>query len=339
MAPPRKRTNAAAIIIPIVCGVFLFFVASVGLFSITSERTSASDYDYSSSETDGYGSYTTEPSSSSPHDSETSTTGDTYGSTTDDYESTSDDYTTTTTTTPAGPQPVSALGDHPFNIEGNGAVNTPCELPPFDTDLSSQQAFMQALAPCLMEMWTPSLREANLPATMPNVVVTAGNINSPCGSKSWKKTAMYCSGNHTIYWTARHYSRIEGRENPGPYVGQFAHEFGHALQGMTGIMEAYGQAVYEAGGSDTAKGLELSRRLELQATCYGGQALAALQNGGVSNDYVLPALRDAGNRGDEYSNVRNHGTTANNQAWVRQGFSKNRITQCNTWLSAASDVS
>ncbi len=333
-APPRKRTSAAAIVIPIVCGVLLVFATSIGLVA-TNSRTSPADHDYNSAQGELSATETYDDDYGLPD------TESTYDSTTDrsTRESTTAETTETTATVRAGPRPVSALGQHPFNIEGNGAVNTSCELPPFATDLASQRAFIQALAPCLMKMWTPALREADLPATMPNVVVTGSDINSPCGTRSWRKTAMYCNSNHTIYWTARHYSQVEDRGGAGPYLGQFAHEFGHAVQGMTGIMEAYNRAVYQADGSDTAEGLELSRRLELQATCYGGEALASLQNGGVSDDYILPALRDAGNRGDEYSNVRNHGTTAHNQEWARQGFYDNRITRCNTWLAGASRVS
>ncbi|MGJ7907394.1 neutral zinc metallopeptidase [Actinopolyspora sp. H202] len=237
------------------------------------------------------------------------------------------------------PRPVTSLGAHPFNIPGNGAIDTECDLPDFDTDTAAQRAFLRSLTPCLMAMWTPALREANLPVETPDVVVTRGDVHSPCGDRSWRRTAMYCGGNHTIYWTARHYYRIEGRETAGPYLGQFAHEFGHSLQGMTGISEAYGTAVEEAGGTETAEGLELSRRNELQATCYGGQALAALQHGGVDNDHIMSALRDASNRGDQAGEVRNHGSTAHNRLWAHRGFRTNRITECNTWSAADSEVS
>ncbi|SDJ71604.1 hypothetical protein SAMN04487820_101443 [Actinopolyspora mzabensis] len=242
-------------------------------------------------------------------------------------------------TTELRPRPVTSLGEHPFNIPGNGAVDTACELPDFDTDTAAQRAFLRSLTPCLMEMWTPALREANLPVETPDVVVTHGEVHSPCGDRGWRRTAMYCGGNHTIYWTARHYSRVEGRETAGPYLGQFAHEFGHAVQGMTGISEAYGRALHEAGGTETSEGLELSRRNELQATCYGGQALAALQHGGVDNDHIMSALRDASNRGDQAGEVRNHGSTEHNRLWAHRGFRTNRITECNTWSAKESEVS
>ncbi|ASU79730.1 hypothetical protein CDG81_17305 [Actinopolyspora erythraea] len=323
----------------VLSGVTLLFVATVGLFSATSV-TGAAQY--------RHGEYVTEESASPS--AEPFHRGDGEAApwerpsperTPEEPTSERERPTGTAVKVPGDtdPRPVASLGEHPFNIPGNGAVETDCELPTFDTDTAAQRAFLNALAPCLTEMWTPALREANLPVETPDVVVTATDVHTPCGDREWEQTAMYCGSDHTIYWTARYYSRVEGRDSAGPYLGQFAHEFGHALQGMTGIIKAYGRAVQEAGGAETPEGLELSRRNELQATCYGGQALAALRNGGVDDERVLSALRDAGNRGDEASDTRDHGTTANNRAWVRQGFRTNRITRCNTWLAEDSRVS
>ncbi len=238
---------------------------------------------------------------------------------------------------PAGP--VAALSDNQLNIADNGAVNTSCDLPPFDTSPSGQDAFYQAAVPCLQQMWAPALRDAGLPTDAAAVITTANDVDTPCGRREWNETAMYCARNHTIYMTARYYPEIESQHDPGIYLGQLAHEYGHAVQGLAGISEDYNKAVADAGGYDTAEGQALSRRSELQATCFGGMALAALQNGGLGNDYVLPALRDASSRGDEQGNEgRTHGALASNEQWAERGFYANRITECNTWDAAETAV-
>ncbi|WP_246025209.1 neutral zinc metallopeptidase [Saccharopolyspora antimicrobica] len=322
MRPPKRKGNGGVIIALVLVGVTLCGITLVGAMAsaITSDR--ASDYD--SSPTSGTSSSSTRTTTSRTSSSSTtsSTTSETSG-----Y-----DYSTQV-------QPVARLGDHPINIQNNGAVNTPCDLPTFRTDVESQDRFYQAALPCLVEAWRPLLEEADLPVRTPKVVTSGSDFETPCGTRKWNQTAMYCPGSHTIYMTARYYAEKEQLVEPGAYLGQFAHEFGHAVQGMSGISTAFGDAAYDAGGRDTPSGLELTRRSELQATCFGGMTLAALQNGGVSNDYIFPALYDSRGRGDEHSNVRDHGTTKNNNAWVDQGFYKNEITQCNTWLAAASDVS
>ncbi|MFD0919304.1 neutral zinc metallopeptidase [Saccharopolyspora rosea] len=235
------------------------------------------------------------------------------------------------------PRPVAALGDNPLNVPGNGAVNTSCDLPPFATDPGSQDAFYQALVPCLMRAWAPALETANMPVRTPQVVTTAADVETPCGRRAWNETAMFCPRDNTIYMTARYYSEVEGRTQAGAYLGQFAHEFGHAIQAMSGISGAYNDASAEA-GEGTPKGQELTRRSELQATCYEGMSLAALQNGGVGDDYIFPALQDSANRGDEYTGAHDHGSLATNKTWIDQGFYQNRVTACNTWLAAPSEV-
>ncbi|MFB9569347.1 neutral zinc metallopeptidase, partial [Saccharopolyspora hordei] len=324
--PPGRKSNAGIIVALVLVGVTMFGITMIGAVAsaITSDR--ASDYDTSpttsSSETTTSDDWTTTTSSSS----EESTSSETTSVTSEDEHV--DEA-----------RPVARLGDHPINVPGNGAVTTPCDLPPFGTDVASQDRFYHAALPCLMAAWRPMLEDAGLPVRTPDVVTTGSDVETPCGTRKWNQTAMYCPGTHTIYMTARYYAEQEQLVEPGAYLGQFAHEFGHAVQGMSGISAAFGDAAYDAGGRDTPAGLELTRRSELQATCFEGMTLAALQNGGVSNDYIFPALDDSRGRGDEHSTVRDHGTTANNSAWVDQGFYKNEITECNTWLADASYVS
>ncbi|WP_235878995.1 neutral zinc metallopeptidase [Saccharopolyspora karakumensis] len=309
-APQRNNTG-------LVVGLVLAAVALFGIGTVGAVAASVSA-DRAEEPVDG-------PIAASP-----TTTGETTAeTTTSEQTSTSEDL--------EAEQPVPKLGDNPINIEGNGAVTTPCSLPAFSTDVASQDAFYQAALPCLMQAWEPALEEANLPTDAPRVVTTGDDIGTPCGLRTWDQTALYCPQDNTIYMTARYYSEIEGRSEAGVFLGQFAHEFGHALQRLSGINAAYGSASANA-GADTEAGLELTRRSELQATCFEGMSLAALQNGGVSNDLVFPALRDSAARGDENSDVDDHGSIQTNSTWVEQGFSKNEITQCNTWLSPPSDV-
>ncbi|MBB5153361.1 hypothetical protein BJ970_000895 [Saccharopolyspora phatthalungensis] len=315
---PQRKSGSGFVVALVIVAVALFGLGSIGALA-ASVSNSASDYAGGSTETSSGESSLPETSTS-----ETSSAEESTG--------------TSESTTDEGGKPVVALGDNPINIPGNGAKNTSCRLPAFGTDVASQDNFYQAALPCLMAAWTPALEAANLPVEAPKVITTSADIETPCGTRMWNQTAMYCPGSHTIYMTARYYAEVEGRTDAGAYLGQFAHEFGHAVQGMSGINSAYGDASYEAGGSTTAGGLELTRRSELQATCFEGMSLAALQNGGVSNNYIFPALEDSSGRGDENSKVPDHGSKATNRTWVRQGFTKNRVTECNTWLAAPSDV-
>lgn len=254
-------------------------------------------------------------------------------------ESSSPSSASSTSSSPSAlPRAVPVLDDHPIMISGNGAPATSCELPAFTPDAEGQDALYNAALPCLMEAWEPMLEDANLPVQTPRVVTTEQDVRTPCGPRAWNETAMYCRGDHTIYMTARYYSEIEQRTEPGAFLGQFTHEFGHAVQGMIGINAAFGRAQHEAGGPESPAGLALTRRSELQASCFEGMSLAALQNGGLSNDHIFPALADSKDRGDEHTGGNDHGDLANNVTWIDRGFLDNDITRCNTWAAPPSAV-
>ncbi|GAA2332725.1 hypothetical protein GCM10009854_05030 [Saccharopolyspora halophila] len=316
MPPQRKRSRAGLVVALVLAGVTLVAggvvtVAATGSHDSASGRPLAGNdiAPTASSEASGPSSSETTTSSTSP----------------------------TTESAESDAHPVTALGNNPINIEGNGAMSTPCSIPDFGTDVASQDRFYQAIIPCLMKAWAPALREANLPTETPRVVTIGQDTDTPCGVRRWNQTALYCPDDHTIYMTARYYSQVENRTRGGVYLGQFAHEFGHAIQALAGINTAYGDAINRAGW-ESPEGLELTRRSELQATCFEGMSLAALQNGGVSNELIFPALTDSSARGDEHGDVRDHGSTETNASWVDQGFTKNRVVQCNTWLSADEHV-
>jgi uncharacterized protein len=316
--PPAKKSRAGLVVALVLAGVTL-----VAGGVVTAVATGTSD----EATTRPIGNGTASTSTSEPaatSSSEATTTTSSTTSTSSDVEN-------------PDARPVIALGDNPINIEGNGAVSTSCSVPDFRVEVSAQDRFYQAVIDCLMEAWAPALHEANLPVETPRVITVGQDTDTPCGVRRWNQTALYCPNDHTIYMTARYYSEVENRTRGGVYLGQFAHEFGHAIQGLAGINTAYGDALNQAGPT-SPEGLELTRRSELQATCFEGMSLAALQNGGVSDELIFPALQDSSARGDEHSDIDDHGSTQTNAAWVNQGFTKNRVVQCNTWLSPDGDV-
>jgi uncharacterized protein len=182
------------------------------------------------------------------------------------------------------------------------------------------------------------LKAANLPYQPVELQVFTGSTQTPCGSRRADTTAMFCRG--VIYWPGNFYANEQnGTRHPGVYLGQLGHEYGHHVQWLTGMMRAADQAQYDVGGFDTSKGLELNRRLELQATCFGGMTLAPFSHKNVvPMDVVNAGLTDAGQRGD-YNRTPDHGSAPNNERWVMHGHKQNNIKACNTWAASSADVS
>lgn len=242
--------------------------------------------------------------------------------------------------TAAGPPALTSKdpGRNPVNAGEFSAGKTTCAVPPFEPSPAGQDAFFRSTVACLNRAWKPVLESAKLPFRRPEVVSVTHEVNTPCGPRSPTQTALYCSG--TIYMTGSYYRDVEGHgDNAAVYFGQLAHEYGHHVQELAGIMDTSWEQ-RRAAGPNSPRGLEISRRFELQATCYGGMSLKSVAGrGSVTHELVEAALHDAGLRGDEPNgDAPEHGSPESNAMWVRQGYERNRTHQCNTWLADTRNV-
>ncbi|PWW65300.1 neutral zinc metallopeptidase [Actinokineospora spheciospongiae] len=348
--PPRKSNTGPILAIGLVV-LLIAGVAVVGVANVARKRNSPSDigYSYPTTTSSTHSTYSSPGSATTTRGSSSTTAGDPTTTTTGTRSAdpttrtTTRTTTTQTSTTPAGPRPVHALADNPLFSASNGASNVTCSLPAWRTDPQSAQQFFTAALPCLEQAWAPAMQRAGLPYFTPGLQFPSGSTwESPCGSASqgtW--AAFYCPTNNTIYMPFEGLQTKQNGTNSGVYLAVFSHEFGHHIQALSGVLDAYWDTRYEA-GDQTEKGLELSRRSELQAQCFGGMWFAAGQNGGGSfNDKVIrEMLADGYNRGDWQQGVpRDHGSPQHYGAWQEHGFTNNRTGPCNTWAAASADVS
>ncbi|NIH85351.1 neutral zinc metallopeptidase [Amycolatopsis granulosa] len=245
------------------------------------------------------------------------------------------------TSAPEG-EKILALADHPIlQNPDDGLRNLACELPGWRSDQSSAEAFFTAADECLNEAWGDFLRQHHLPFTPPALHFPTGtHFTTACGTiaVSVATAAYYCDDN--LYVPFRGLQTDQYGDNPGVYLALFAHEYGHHVQEVAGIMDAVWQQIY-AVGQNTPAGLELSRRKELQAQCFSGMFLGAVvgQGGAVTRDVYAKAWRDQDSRGDNTSGSNDHGTNAHYAQWWRTGAQFNRIAKCNTFAAPASAVS
>lgn len=114
-----------------------------------------------------------------------------------------------------------------------------------------------------------------------------------------------------------------------------AHEFGHAIQGRTGLLvSAHGLAQEADSKSDANR---LIRRLETQADCFSGQFIRSVsQSLGVQRSDIDGILATYEAIGDDVltgqSDVDgNHGLAATRKYWGSVGLSNSAIGKCNTF--------
>jgi uncharacterized protein len=200
---------------------------------------------------------------------------------------------------------------------------------------------------CLNRAWAGKVQRAEHTYTAPRVLFWSGQVQSPCAGSS--AVSFYCATSQTLYLKIEDDIKLWNRaSDPGnrAFARMWAtytagHEFAHHLQQLTGILAAAHQLEYDAPDRDTR--LELSRRVELQASCLGTAFMGAnkISYGITGLDltiyrrYVEAQTGDENNRGGP----RDHGARASHQYWAARGFNTSNSAYCNTFTASASKVS
>jgi uncharacterized protein len=206
--------------------------------------------------------------------------------------------------------------------------------------------FEQELVRCMYAVWKTNLWRAGSAkwSVKPNLVVHGYNtINTACGSVTgW--TSFYCSaGNGTIYIPWRQIVTYYA-QNPTFAVAYatntIAHEYGHHVQAMSGILTASWWRQQRMTG-DAA--LAESRRRELQASCLGSayigsNKVAYPMSGGLLQQWYYVISHS----GDQPGQPRDHGSMANHNFWSLAGWKGNGTYQhpgsCQTWAASGTRI-
>lgn len=239
------------------------------------------------------------------------------------------------------PGKVLELANHPLVQSSDvGLPNRACQLPPWDNTAKAARAFFRKATNCLNEAWAPLLRSNNLPFTPPRLYFPTGeSFDSDCGriEVGLATAAYYCEGELFLPFNGLQIDQYE--DSPGVYLALIAHEYGHHVQELAGIMDAAWRKIYQS-GEDSPVGQEMSRRKELQAQCFSGMFLGSHvdRGGSITREMYDQAWHDQETRGDDTSGGHKHGTNENYAMWWRVGALDNRISDCNTFKASTDSV-
>nr|WP_113702205.1 neutral zinc metallopeptidase [Nonomuraea lactucae] len=201
---------------------------------------------------------------------------------------------------------------------------------------------------CMDRAWGPALRRQGIAFSPPGYAIASGRGRGACGDYPSRGSIVpyYCPRNNTIYastsavvrgnGTMRGYGQIVSWH--GAISSIMSHEYGHHVQNITGLMDSWWRETLDTGGR--GQKLALSRKLELQATCFGGMWMRS-----VAASYPISTAGRSrlfwfnGQVGDHPGYPRDHGSPVNNHRWFRQGWERSRVYQCNTWLASSTSTS
>jgi predicted metalloprotease len=181
------------------------------------------------------------------------------------------------------------------------------------------------------------------------VVPFTGQVSTACGTASSAVGPFYCPGDTTVYLDTGFFDELtsklgaKGGDAAEAYV--FAHEFGHHIQNLTGVM----QKVQSQGQQSGPKSGGV--RLELQADCYAGVWMNHATKDpsspieALTQDDLNRAIDAAAAVGDDRIQERmqgqvnpeswTHGSAANRQKWLNIGFTTGDPNRCDTFASGA----
>ena len=223
------------------------------------------------------------------------------------------------------------LLDNPLYRSGWVAAVS-CSLP--TARLANKQAMIRyasAFVACLDRAWGPVITRAGFDFVRPSAVYSSpAGTQTDCAVMDKEYYGLYCSSNHGIYFNWPEYI-VEGASQEDTRASVqwlIAHEYGHHVQELTGILDQYHERYSSARGP--AQQADKSRS-EMQAHCFAAAFFGANRD----------TLRIRGERLDHNGHPgydRHADDSANFDRWLRQAFKARGPSGCNTWAAPAGSV-
>ncbi|WP_225768881.1 neutral zinc metallopeptidase [Inquilinus sp. Marseille-Q2685] len=225
---------------------------------------------------------------------------------------------------------------------GPGPSQTETASGPSGAQQDEMSQFLAAVLGSTEDTWGAVFQEAGSRYAPPRLVRFSGAVQSACGSASAAMGPFYCPADQKVYIDTDFFDELSRRFGaPGEFAEAYvvAHEVGHHVQNLLGIMDKVSQ-LRARGGVD---GNALSVRVELQADCFAG---VWAKRGDQQSRFIEPgdiesAMKAAAAGGDDALQKQSqgyvvpdsftHGSSEQRVRWFRRGFDSGTPTTCDTF--------
>ncbi|WP_296085685.1 neutral zinc metallopeptidase [uncultured Agrobacterium sp.] len=203
-------------------------------------------------------------------------------------------------------------------------------------------AFVRTILAETEDTWGKIFQASGETYQKPTLVLFSGQVRSACGNATSASGPFYCPVDRKVYLDTDFFHELSQRFGASGDFAQayvIAHEVGHHVQNLTGVLPEFNQRRQSMSESQANA---LSVKVELQADCYAGIWGKSTQQKGILEAGDLEeALNAAHQIGDDTLQKKtqgyvvpdsfNHGTSAQRVEWFRRGFDSGRVEDCDTF--------
>lgn len=206
-----------------------------------------------------------------------------------------------------------------------------------------ERAFVSVVLASTEEVWSKMFADSGSRYPAPKLVLYDRMTATGCGTGSAAAGPFYCPADQRVYIDLTFNRTLSDKLGAAGEAAQayvIAHEVGHHIQNITGLMDKVQAARQRMSESDYN---QLSIRLELQADCYAGIWANHSQQARkwLDTKDIEQAMRAAAAVGDDNIQRRSqgvvvpeaftHGTSEQRVRWFRTGMETGSIKQCDTF--------
>ena len=241
-----------------------------------------------------------------------------------------------------GIDPSALIGGAEMVTNGNQATQSATGRQGAPTD--EMGAFVSRVLGETEDVWTQILpQQANRQYTKPHLVLYSGQTSSGCGTAQSAMGPFYCPDDQKLYLDTSFFQDMQRRFGGGgsfAYAYVIAHEVGHHVQNLTGLLPK----VQNAEHADRRNANGLSVRTELMADCYAGVWAYHMnqRHQNIDANDVKQAVATASAIGDDRLQRQSgrraivpdsftHGSSEQRTRWLTTGLRSGTMKSCDTF--------
>ena len=226
------------------------------------------------------------------------------------------------------------------NMQETDVSQAPLPQSPAPGRQDEMRQFVARVLGSTERTWSEIFRAAGRTYEKPTLVLFSDSVQSACGFAEAAAGPFYCGPDRKVYIDLSFYRDLRQRfQAPGDFAQAYviAHEVGHHVQNLLGIMNKVQSSQSRAANRNEANALSV--RLELQADCLAGiwANYAHRERNILEQGDVEEGLNAAAQIGDDRMQKRaqgyvvpdgfTHGSAEQRVQWFRRGIESGDLKQ------------